>query len=618
MESPKTVEWTLNEDAKTQDYLQQVPERGWIKEKLQAASDYENYGLPVQKGERLFFLMRNKGEALGNLTVQEKDGSIRTLVRAAMHAPLSAFKASDDGSLVTYGVSEAGADKQVWKFLNVETGQLLEDEIEGIQFSTPVWSKDQKGVYYIHYEKRAIYYHELGAKEDSLIHRVEDSSEKLLFGLAGPLLFSVKEGQSHDNAVYLLSLDTKKVEEIVPFGKGNYTYIGQLEEKLLFLTNDGADRKKIVAYDAKWSDFIPEDSFALVEAEIVQGEIFCHYLKDCSSILKRFDRSGQFLQEVPLPGKGSIGLASESPFFAYTDMTTPQTIYHYDQGVHFQPTYEGPRGRYVTKQLFFSSKDGTRVPLFITHRKGIKLTGDHPTLLYGYGGFNASITPYYSPLVTTWVEMGGIFVSVNLRGGGEYGKEWHEAGILDKKQNVFDDFIASAEFLIKQGYTQPSRLAINGRSNGGLLVGACLTQRPDLFGAAIPQVGVLDMLKFHQFTIGWAWVSDYGNPDDPEHFPYLYAYSPYHNIKKGASYPPTLITTSDHDDRVVPLHSYKFAARLQEAQGENKNPILLRVYTNTGHGRGRSSSQELEERTDILSFLAKVFNLEIANRSPLP
>ena len=356
MDSPKTVEWTLEEDAKTQEYLQ-IPEREWIKEKLQVISNYEFYGLLVQKGERLFFFMRDKGEALGHLMVQEKDGTLRTLVKAAQHAPLAGFKVSDDGSLITYGVSEAGSDKQIWKFLNVKTGKPLDDEIVGVKFSSPTWSKDRKGVYYICYEERAVYYHELGSKKDTLLYQVEDRADKLLFSPSlvseNILLFPVREGQSDDNAVYLLFLDSKEVEEIVPFNKGNYIYIGKLKGKLLFLTNDGADRKKVVAYNRGWSDFIPEDSCALEEVEIVEGEVFCHYLKDCASILKRFDSSGNFIKEIPLPGKGTISLAPQSPFFSYSDVTTPWTIYHYDQGVHFQPTHEGLKRHYVTKQLFF-------------------------------------------------------------------------------------------------------------------------------------------------------------------------------------------------------------------------------------------------------------------------
>jgi len=434
---------------------------------------------------------------------------------------------------------------------------------------------------------------------------MKSDEKKLLLGLSLPfentLLFQAISGWSRNNAVYLLDLEEGKVSELIPFDQGQYHFIGKIEGKLLFLTDYEANRQKLVAYDMGWSDLIPECDKTLIEATVVDGKIICHYLEDCASVLERFDAQGQFLDIIPLPGRGSAWLASESPYFSYTDVITPRTIYHFNGESYFKPHIEDLKG-YVTEQLFFSSKDGTRIPLFITHREGIELTGDHPTFLYGYGGFNISLTPYYSPLIATWLEMGGLFVSVNMRGGGEYGKTWHEGGSLANKQNGFDDFIAAAEFLIESCYTRPSKLVINGRSNGGLLVGACLTQRPDLFAAAIPQVGVLDMLKFHQFTIGWSWMSDYGNPDNSNDFSFLYAYSPYHNVKEGVSYPPTLITTADHDDRVVPLHSYKFAARLQEAQGGSA-PIFLRVYTDTGHGMGRSLEQAIEENTDILSFI---------------
>ena len=365
-----------------------------------------------------------------------------------------------------------------------------------------------------------------------------------------------------------------------------------------------------MTYSEEWLDLIGEnDDAVLTESSVVDDEIICHYLESCSSVLRRFKASGEFVDQITLPGKGSACLAPNSPFFSYTDVITPKAIYHFDGRCYFPPHDLEVSEDFVTEQRFFISRDGTEIPLFITCQKGIELTGNHPTLLYGYGGFNISITPSYSSLVITWLEMGGIYACVNLRGGGEFGKKWHEAGSLANKQNVFDDFIAAAEFLIEEGYTNPSKLAINGRSNGGLLVGACLTQRPDLFGAAVPQVGVLDMLNFHRFTVGWSWVSDYGDPDKEGDLSYLLAYSPFHNIKEGISYPPTLITTADQDDRVVPLHSFKFAAKLQDVEGSSA-PTLLRVYSNTGHGFGGSLDQVIEENSDILSFLSWSLNID--------
>lgn len=608
MKAPRTIEWVEAQNAQTLSYLKEIPEREAIHKRLQLFSDYENYGLPVLKGERLFFFMRAKGEELHHLAMVESDGEMSVLLPSHPKAPLSSFEVSGDGKFVAYGVSESGADKQVWKFLNVETGEILADEIEGIQFSTPIWCAKNAGVYYISFEENVIYYHKLGEEHDLPIFEVKGEERQLLLELSRPfdnvLLFEVITGWSRDNAVYLLDVEKREIEELVPMGKGQYHYMGEVEGQLLFLTDEGVSRNRLVAYQSGWYEIVPENDKTLMEAVPMGNKIICNYLEDCTSVLECFDASGHPCGRFPLPGKGSVTLAGEAPFFAYTDVMTPQAIYHIEKGLYFKPNSE-PLSGYVTEQRFFKSKDGTEVSLFVTHKKGLKLTGDHPTFLYGYGGFNIPITPVYSPLIATWLDRGGVFVSVNLRGGGEYGKEWHEAGTKGNKQNVFDDFIAAAEFLIESGYTRPDKLAINGRSNGGLLVGACLVQRPDLFGAAVPQVGVLDMLKFNHFTIGWSWTSDYGNPDDPEDFPYLYAYSPYHNIQEGVHYPPTLITTADHDDRVVPLHSYKFAAALQEAQG-GPDPILLRVYPDTGHGRGRSLEQAIEENTDILSFLSFV------------
>jgi len=610
METSKALGWVATQNQQAQSYLMQIPERELIKEKLQKFSDHEIYGLPKQKESRLYFFRRDRGEELDHLAMQEPSGETHILVSSDPKAILSDFEVSEDGRYVTYGISDTGQDKQKWKFLNVETGEILPDCIDEIQFSSPVWSSDNEGVYYINYEELALYYHKLGTRKDECIFQLQGGKKKLLLGLAQPfencLLFHVINRQSTGNAVYLLDVEKDKLKKLVPFDQGRYSYVGEKEGKLLFLTDDGANQNKLVAYEEGWSDLIPECEKTLIEVAVVNDTLICNYLEQCISVIERFDISGKFLDRVQLPGKGSVSIASETPFFSYSDMMTPKTIYHYDYGVYFKPSC-GNLTSYVTDQHFFFSKDGTRVPLFITHQKGLELIGDHPTLLYGYGGFNIPITPTYSSLIATWLDMGGVFVSVNLRGGGEYGKKWYEAGILENKQNVFDDFIAAAEFLIESGYTHSGKLAINGRSNGGLLVGACLVQRPDLFAAAIPQVGVLDMLKFNHFTVGWTWMSDYGNPDNPYDFSYLSAYSPYHNVKEEVSYPPTLITTADHDDRVVPLHSYKFAARLQEAQ-EGQHPILLRTYSDTGHGVGRSLEQLSEENTDILSFLFHVLH----------
>lgn len=610
MNSEKTKTWVENQNQVTHSYLSQIPERKTIEKKLQSISDYENYTLFTQKKERLFFLKKNKGDHLFHLAMDRLNGrEAETLLVPQINTPLINYIVSDSGSLICYHLSDKGADSGIWKFLNVETREILPDVIEDIQFSSPVWSSDNRGIYYINYKKGAIYYHLLGSDKDSLVLQVEkEGGNVLLLELFHPskhfLLFKSFSEQHSDEAVYLFDIKSNHLKQLVSYDRGQYRYVGQINDSLLFWTDFESDRHKIVSYDGSWKDLIPESENTLLDATVVNEKIICHYLEDCSSTLKCFDASGIFLSEILPPRKGTVSLAREAPFFSYTDTTTPTIIYSYNGDIYFESKMEHLT-KYVTNQLFFSSEDGTQIPIFVTHRKDLELTGNHPTLLYGYGGFAIPLTPAYSPLTAAWLDMGGIFVLANLRGGGEYGKSWYEAGRGKNKQNTFNDFIAAAQFLIEKGYTCPNKLAIHGRSNGGLLVGACVIQQPTLFTAAIAQVAVFDMLKFHKFTIGWGWKHDYGNPEDPNDFAFLRSYSPYHNIKKGVCYPPILITTSDHDDRVVPSHSYKFAAQLQEVQ-QGSGTTLLRVYANTGHGQGRSLEQLVEEHTDILSFLVSV------------
>jgi prolyl oligopeptidase len=444
------------------------------------------------------------------------------------------------------------------------------------------------------------------------------------------LLIGAHQGTERHNRIFLSDLSdvATPVRGLLTDADAAYHFVGNEGSILFFVTDRDAPNSRVVAVDAgdadpeHWREVIPETGDALESASLFGGQLICSYLRDARSVVVVHDmRSGGRLRDVSLPGIGTAGGFSgrqtdTETFYYFSGYTTPTTIYRYDLAsgeseLFRRPTVAFCGDDFETRQLFTSSKDGTRVPMFVTLRQGSTLDGSHPTLLYGYGGFNATLTPLFSPAVAAWLEMGGIYVVANLRGGGEYGAAWHEAGKKKNRQNVFDDFIASAEHLIGEGYTSPARLAINGGSNGGLLVGACMEQRPDLFGAAVPQVGVMDMLRFPKFTIGWAWQSDYGSPDDPDEFRTLYAYSPYHNLRSGTRYPATLITTSDHDDRVVPAHSYKFAAALQAAQAPDGPPVLIRIETRAGHGAGKPVTKTIEEFADKYSFLLRSLGMTL-------
>jgi prolyl oligopeptidase len=420
------------------------------------------------------------------------------------------------------------------------------------------------------------------------------------------------------------------VVELIREFEADFSFIDNDGPVFWFRTDLDAPRGRVIAVDvrrperAHWREIIPPSEATLQEANVVGGRLIARYLRDARSEVKVFGLDGAFVRDVELPGLGSAdgfgGKRTDTEtFYSCTGYTTPATIYRYDVATGRSTVFRAPKvdfdaARFETKQVFVTSKDGTRVPMFLTHRRGLKLEGANPTLLYGYGGFNVSLTPAFSVSVAVWLELGGIYAVANLRGGGEYGEDWHQAGTKLKKQNVFDDFLAAAEWLIAQRYTSREKLAISGGSNGGLLVGAVMTQRPELFRAALPAVGVLDMLRFHKFTIGWAWTSDYGSPDDPEEFRALLAYSPYHQLKPGVRYPATLITTADHDDRVVPAHSFKFAARLQECQAPDGLPVLIRIETRAGHGAGKPTTKLIEEVADKWAFLVR----ELGMRLPSP
>ncbi len=644
LDSPESREWIEAENKLTFGYLERIPERDEIKARLTELWDYERYGLPTKRGGRYVY---SKNDGLQNqnvlYTVKSLNEEPRVLLdpnklSADGTVALTGTAVSEDGKLLAYGLAVAGSDWQEWKVRDIETGKDLADNLQWIKWSGASWTNDGQGFFYSRYPEPSeatklqdqnyyhkLYYHRLGTPQvqDQLIYERADHKD---WGFAGDvtddgkyLIISVSQGTDPRNLVFykdLLVSDAKVVELISEF-KADYTFIDNDGPVFWFRTDDQAPRYRIIAVDTRnsarenWKELVSESRDTLQDVNMVGHHFIASYLRDASSMVKVYGRDGKPVREVTLPGLGSafgFGGRKDDPetFYLFTSYNTPGTIFRYDVSTGQSTVFRKPKlvfnpDDYETRQVFFHSKDGTRVPMFVSHRKGLRPDGDHPTLLYGYGGFNGSITPSFSVTSLAWMEMGGVYAVANLRGGGEYGKEWHDAGRKLKKQNVFDDFIAAAEWLIANRYTQPRKLAIRGGSNGGLLVGACMNQRPDLFGVCLPAVGVMDMLRFHKFTIGWAWTSDYGSPDNPEEFKALYAYSPLHNLKPGAKYPATLVTTADHDDRVVPGHSFKFAAGLQDAQA-GEAPTLIRIQTKAGHGAGKPTSMKIEEEADILAF----------------
>ncbi|MEO1377593.1 MAG: prolyl oligopeptidase family serine peptidase [Cyanobacteria bacterium J06635_10] len=651
-DSEETKTWVEAQNKVTFGFLEKIPAREDIKKRLTKLWDYEKYGVPFQEGSRYFYF---KNDGLQNQSVLYTLKNLEDKPTVLLDpnklsedgtVALSGISISDDSQYLAYGISIAGSDWQEWKVINIETGEDLKDHLKWIKFSGTSWTNDSKGFFYSRYDEpneetkledvnyyQKLYYHQLGTpqSEDTLIYERSDEKE---WGFNGSvtedgnyLIISVWLGTDSKNLVFykdLTNLQSEVIELINEF-ESAYSFIDNDENIFYFQTDLDAPRGRIIAIDIKkpeskyWQEIISQTPETLESVGTINNQFVAEYLKDARSQVKIYDFKGNLVREVELPGIGSVGgfngkRSDTETFYVFTSFTTPGTIYRYDMvtgksTVFREPTVDFNADNYETKQIFYQSKDGTQVPMFITHKKGIKLDGNNPTYLYGYGGFNISLTPTFSVSNLVWMEMGGVYAIPNIRGGGEYGEEWHQAGIKDKKQNVFDDFIAAAEWLIDNGYTKSEKLAIAGGSNGGLLVGACMTQRADLFGAALPAVGVLDMLRFHKFTIGWAWVPEYGSSENPEEFKTLYAYSPLHNLKPGTSYPATLITTADHDDRVVPAHSFKFAAALQAAH-TGVAPVLIRIETKAGHGAGKPTAKIIEEAADKWAFLVKTLEIE--------
>ncbi len=565
---------------------------------------------------------------------------------------LSAIAVSHDGRYLGYGVSRGGSDWQEFRVRDVATAKDLPDELEWIKFSGMAWTVDSKGFFYSRYDEpkdvdamlavnrnQKLYYHRLGTPQsrDELIFESPDHPD---WGVGARVsddghfaILTVTQGTDTRNRLYFIDLDnpgrpkiTNPVVRLLDAFDAEYEFVDNAGPIFFVKTDQGAPRGRVVAIDVQqrarqhWRTIIAQSDDALRSVDIVGERLVAHYLKDAHSVVRLFGLGGNAMGGVALPGLGTVsGLGGRRDdrelFFGFTSFLQPTTVYRHDFGKRASEVFREPEiafdaSRYETQQLFFTSKDGTRVPMFVTARKDVKLDGTNPTLLYGYGGFNISLTPSFSASRLVWLELGGVYAVANIRGGGEYGKSWHEAGRLGNKQNVFDDFIGAAEHLIRERYTSAGKLAIQGGSNGGLLVGAAMTQRPELFGVALPAVGVMDMLRFHKFTIGWAWTSDYGSADDSAQFGVLHRYSPLHNLKSGTSYPATLVTTADRDDRVVPGHSFKFAAALQAAQA-GPAPVLVRIDTKSGHGAGKPTTKVIEQAADELAFAVKNLGMRV-------
>ncbi|MEQ9553206.1 MAG: prolyl oligopeptidase family serine peptidase [Coleofasciculus sp. G3-WIS-01] len=650
-DSEETKAWVEAQNKVTFGYLEDIPQRESLKQRITKVWNYEKYGIPYKEGNRYFYF---KNDGLQNqsvlYTLTSLDGEPRVLIDPNTLSEdgtiaLSGAAMSDDGNRMAYGLSTSGSDWQEWKVRDVETGEDLSDHLQWVKFSGASWTTDNQGFFYSRYDEpndatkledanyyHKLYYHKLGTaqSDDLLIYHRPDQKEWMFNGSVTEdghyLIIYVSQGTDPKNLVFYKDLQTpdSPIVELISEFEANFSLIDNDGSIFWFQTDLDAPRGRVIAIDIhnpareNWQELIPQAEETLEGVGVLNNQFVADYLKDARSAIKIFDLNGAFVREVELPGIGSAGgfggkRYDTETFYVFTSFTTPATIYRYDMvtgesSLFRQPTVDFDPTQYETRQVFYPSKDGTQVPMFITHKKGLALDGNNPTYLYGYGGFNVSLTPSFSISNLVWMEMGGVYAIPNLRGGGEYGEDWHQAGTKLNKQNVFDDFIAAAEWLIENKYTRPQKLAIGGGSNGGLLVGACMTQRPDLFRAALPSVGVMDMLRFHKFTIGWAWCSDYGSPENQEEFKALYAYSPLHNLKPGTAYPATLITTADHDDRVVPAHSFKFAAALQAAHSGD-NPVLIRIETKAGHGAGKPTAKIIEEIADKWAFLLRVMEV---------
>jgi prolyl oligopeptidase len=655
VDSPETSEWIKQQNELTFSILETITVCQHIKERLTELWDFSKAWAPYKKG-KWYVQERNSGLQNQNVlyVMESLDAEPRLLLdpntlSADGTVALTSFAISEDGNWLAYATSASGSDWLTWHIRNVESGKDLDEVIEWSKFSNAAWMPDSSGFYYARYDKpvkgnqfqntnynQRVFFHKLNTSQerDELIYERPDQKEWGFFskvtddGSYHTLI--VWQGTDIRNRFFYRDLRSQhQFVELISELEATYELVGNDGTTFYFFTNLDAPRGQLIAIHIdrpqkeNWQTIIPESQAVLEGVVMVNDQFVALYSDDAHHVLRLFNLDGSSDRGIPFPALGSVVQVRElglhgsrtdrELFYAFQSFLYPTTVYRYDFETRSAESIDSPEldfdpTVYETRQVFVPSKDGTKVPMYLTHKKGLKRDGQNPTLLYGYGGFNVSNMPLFEVKRLIWLELGGVYASANMRGGGEYGEAWHQAGMFDRKQNVFDDFIACAEWLIAEKITSTPKLAIEGQSNGGLLVGACMTQRPDLFGACVPQVGVMDMLRFHRFTIGWAWVSDYGSPDDPEQFKTLYAYSPYHNLKPGTAYPATLITTADHDDRVVPGHSFKFAARLQACQS-GETPVLIRIQTKAGHGFGKPTTIQIEELADIYTFLVHSLNM---------
>ncbi len=653
-EDEDVANWVAAQNEVSFGYLKDLPRRDEIEERLRVLWDYEKFTLPSKKGDRIFY-RRNDG--LQNqyvLYVQDGEDEPRVLLDPNGWSEdgataLAAYYPSPDGSQVAYLVQDGGSDWRTAKIIDVATGGVLEDALDWLKFTGLSWAKDGSGFYYSRYPEpeegeafqslnhnQAVYFHKVGDSQENdtrVYARPENPEEGFSASVSDDgetLVITVWKGTDDRYEVVLIDLADPNAQpvDLVTGFEHDYSYIATTAGRHFFFTDDGAPKGKVVSTPAEvgpdgavWMEVVPESEHVLSGVSVVGGRIFTEYMEDVKSAVRMFSLDGGALGQVDLPGVGSAGGFGGEPddtvtFYSFSSFNRPTTLYRYDiasgeTSIFKEAAAPFNPDDYVVKQVFYTSKDGTRIPMFLAHKKGLSLRKGAPTLLYGYGGFNISLTPGFSVTRLAWMEMGGVLAVANLRGGGEYGKAWHDAGRLLNKQNVFDDFIAAGEYLVEEGITTKDKLAIQGGSNGGLLVGAVVNQRPDLFAAALPAVGVMDMLRFNQFTAGRFWTDDYGDPANEEDFKNLYAYSPYHNIRSGEDYPAILVTTADTDDRVVPGHSFKYAAALQAADIGDE-PHIIRIETRAGHGAGKPTDKIIEEYADMWAFLARHTGLSVA------
>ncbi|MBA2379514.1 MAG: S9 family peptidase [Blastocatellia bacterium] len=645
-DSDEMQAWIEAQNKITDSYLGSIPQRDQLRKRMTELWDYERVSAPFKIGSKYYY---SRNDGLQNQSVMyvtddpEKPGKLffdPNKLSEDGTAALSGQSFSDDGKFWAYGVARSGSDRTEWLLMNTETGEHLTDTLRPNRQGGVSWLKDNSGFFYSRFpdaeagaELRSqnfyqkLYFHKLGTpqSEDKVVYERPDNPEYFVGGRVSEdgrwLIINVGQGTRRMNMVYFkdLSKADSPIRPLVETLDYAYTFLGNDDEKFYFQTDLNAPMGKVVTVNVaerepKFVDLVPESRDMLRGAQFLNNQLVLNYLKDAYTQIRIVDTDGKHVRDVKLPGIGTAGgfngkRHDSDTFYTYSSYNAPPTIYRYDMKTGRSALFREAKVKFSpndfeVKQVFYPSKDGTKVPMFLIHKKGIKLDGNNPTLLYGYGGFNVAMTPGFSVARIPWLELGGVYAVANIRGGNEYGKSWWEQGARLNKQNVFDDFIAAGEWLIANKYTSSKRLAIQGGSNGGLLVGAVLNQRPELFGAALPAVGVMDMVRFPKFTIGWAWTSDYGSPDNEEEFKALYAYSPLHNIKEGTKYPPTLVTTADTDDRVFPAHSFKYAAAMQAAQGGDA-PILIRIETKAGHGAGKPTAKQIEEQVDIYGFLMK-------------